>query len=876
MADAQVVVVEAAGATEGSIPAPPLARGITDGHGIAPIRVPLLQQVAVLVDHRAFAPTVFRPGATGEMSEIKLDAGRSWSGSVETVESGDLPSGGTVCASGRFAVEWVGRSATWQRCVVITPSGDFRLAGLPADGPLQVRVDVPGFLRLDRAIEVEDGGPLRLESGVRLDGHVIDPQGREVAGAEVRAEGAATAHTEADGRFSLSVPELPAELHVGAVGYRQRSITVAEAGELEVRLEPTEQVYGTLLGEPGDSLFEFRVWVQQIVDGGTRGGQRTVETDEDEFRLDLPGPGSYSLTFMVPGYREVRHPVIEVGAGQVFPLGGIPLSRGAGLGGTVAHSDDGAPLEGVLVETLPVGAAVMQALMGRGVVTAVTDNMGAFTLGGLDIGRYHVRWRRDGHATVNRLIDLEDEGVVDLGLLFLDEGVTLAGRLSDRSGQARAGLQVRLFDPANELLRPLAVTVSDGEGHYRFEAVAPGRYRVRVVGGREQLPGVRLLLAQEVEVTPGQPKQRLDLQVGGVEVRGRLTYGGLPVSDGTVTMTSAVEPAGRRGKISVNWGDTQLAYGMPETTHSAEVAEDGSFVLTDIPPGIVWLGYAGADGRRMGRSLVLPDRSTFALHMDLRGHPLEGRVVDTTSGLGLPATVQVFDVTGRANLTTAADPEGWFRFDDLESGPYDIVATAEGYGSTRVPGVEVSEESQIQQIGLEPREPGRVEVSLRRADGTGVPGVPVTVYDLQGNLMQSMPTPTSGDRVFENLPPGEYFVAWSDPLAGAGATSQIQVAPRRPQEIAHTLTAGASVVLVCPAERCADAPVELVAVHSADGLELSPLLSGVSAALRFSDEGDLSLGRLAPGRYLFRLWVDGERWQREVTVGTGEARVRLP
>lgn len=829
----EVVVVEDVRDAEGFIPAAPLARDTTDVHGIMSVPVPLVEGVTVLVDHQAFAPAVVRPGTIKETSEIRLDAGRSWSGSVEAVETESLPAGGTVCASGRFAVEWAGRGAMWERCASIAPSGEFRLVGLP-EGSLQIDVEVPGFLRLVRTVDVGEDTPLRLERGVLLNGHVTDRAGRGLADAHVRAEGAAAVQTAPDGRFALSVPGLPTQLNVGAVGYRQQALTVTEAGELQVQLELTEQVYGTLLGEPGHTPSEVRVWVQRIIDGGTRGAQRTVETDKGEFRLDLSAPGSYSLTFMVPGYREVRYPVIEVGAGQIYPLGVIPLSRGAALRGAVADAGDGAPLEGALVEALPVGAALMQAMMGRGAVTAVTDDTGAFTLGGLDIGRYHVRWQHDGYATVNRLVDLEGEGVVDLGLLFLDEGVTLSGRLSDRSREARPGLQVRLFDPANELLRPLAETTTDDEGRYWLEAVAPGRYRVQVVGGRGQLPGVQLLLAQEVEVGQGQREQRLDLQVGGVEVRGRLTYGGLPVSGGMVTIASAVEPAARRGKISVSWGDTQLAYGMPQTALSAEVAEDGSFVLADVPPGIVWLGYVGIDGRRIGRSLVLPDRSTFALHLDLRGYPLQGRVVDATSGLSLPATVQVFDVTGRANLTAATDAEGWFLFDDLEPSPYDLVATAEGYRSARVVGVNVSEEPRTQQIGLEPGEPGGVEVSLRRADGTGVSGAPVTVYDLQGNLVQSMPTLTSGERAFENLPAGEYFVAWSEPLAGAGVTSRIQVAPRRSQEVEPVLSPGASVVLSCPAERCANAQVELVAVHSPDGLELSPLLSGVSAADRKS------------------------------------------
>lgn len=868
------VVVAQGRAAAGSIPAPPLAAGRTDAQGRVEAAIPALQGVVVVVDHPAFAPLLLRPDGGAPVSEITLVAGGRWSGAVEGPDSSDLPSGGTVCTSGRFEVAVAGRSLGWSRCAEVAPDGGFRLEGLP-DGALDVAVEVPGFLRLERTVEPAEADSLRIRRGVPLGGRVTDPRGRGVAGARIHAEGAASVEADATGAFALSVLRLPVRVQADAIGYRRSTVPVTEAGELVLRLAPTEQVYGTLLGDPEDAVEEVRVWAQRLAEGAARGNQRTVESEDGEFRLDLPEPGRYSLTFFAPGYREVRYPDLEIGTGEARPLGVIALSRGAGVRGAVADAADGTPLAGVLVEALPVGPAVIQALLGRGAVTAVSDAAGAFTLAGLDAGRYHLRWEREGYATVHRLVDLEGEGLVDLGPLFLDQGVTLQGRLIDRSDAARPGLEVRLFDPAAEVLQPWAEAVSDGDGRYRLEALVPGRYRVQVVD-RNAGPAPRLLLAQEFELQGGEASRRLDLEVGGVAVRGRLTYGGAPVSGGTLNWTSALEPSARRGKITVRWGDAQLAYGMPASTLFAAVAKDGSFAVDDVAPGLWWLGYSDLDGRRIARTVAVPDREEFELSLDLGGYPLEGRVVDASTRLGLPATVEVCDVTGRAVAVAAADSAGRFRIVDLAPGEYDLEARAEGYASARSFAVEASEDAPPRQIALEAGEPGRIEAVLRRGDGTGVAGVPVTVYDRLGSLLQSQPTLPSGSRVFEGLPAGEVFVAWADALAGAGATSRVRVSPRDPQVVEPELTTGASVVLACPAQRCAGAPAELIAVHSAENLELSPQLSGVSAGLRFSESADLSLGRLAPGRYLFRLWVDGERWRREVEIGHGEVRVLLP
>jgi hypothetical protein len=60
------------------------------------------------------------------------------------------------------------------------------------------------------------------------------------------------------------------------------------------------------------------------------------------------------------------------------------------------------------------------------------------------------------------------------------------------------------------------------------------------------------------------------------------------------------------------------------------------------------------------------------------------------------------------------------------------------------------------------------------------------------------------------------------------------------------------------------------------GAEIAPYLSGVSAGMRFSQDGELPLGRLSPGGYILRIAAHGSAWSKALTVGSGEERVGLP
>ena len=213
-------------------------------------------------------------------------------------------------------------------------------------------------------------------------------------------------------------------------------------------------------------------------------------------------------------------------------------------------------------------------------------------------------------------------------------------------------------------------------------------------------------------------------------------------------------------------------------------------------------------------------------------------------------------------------PDGSFAVPGLEAGTYNLEAGAEGFVTAAVPAWELSAESIPVRIPLERGDPGQLTARLRRADGTPISGMPATLLDASGAMVRSLPTDAAGERRFEGLPAGVYFLVWTDAMAGTGVSEPIRLDGKQPATVEKVLDEGAPVELTCNPESCGGAIVDLLAVYSPTGIEIGPYLSGMTSGLRCSPAVSIVLGRLAPGHYLVRLWVRGSKGERPLTVGS--------
>ena len=368
-----------------------------------------------------------------------------------------------------------------------------------------------------------------------------------------------------------------------------------------------------------------------------------------------------------------------------------------------------------------------------------------------------------------------------------------------------------------------------------------------------------------------------DRVAGGVQLHGVVTRGGEPVPGGFVSLSQALDPGQFRGKLLLRTEGSGRpeGYGLPESAMTADLGPGGAFDVADAPPGLLWVSVITDDGDSRTRRLLVPDQAQASVALEIGGLSLRGRVEDAGSGDGIAAAIQVTDPSGRRLAQVESDPDGAFTVPGSETGPCSLVARAEGFATATITGWNLSADSPPLRIPLERGDPGQLTVRLRRVDGTPVSGMPATLLDASGAMVRSLPTDASGERRFEGLPPGVYFLVWTDALAGTGVSEPVQLDGKKPATLEKVLSEGAPVELTCDPQQCGGAVVDLLAVYSPVGMKLGPYLSGMTSGLRFSQAGEISLGRLASGHYLVRLWVHGTKSERSLTVGSEPTSLKM-
>jgi hypothetical protein len=856
---------------------PPLFTAETGADGGFAARLPRIEGLLLIVDHPDFAPWAREIGGGSFLGPIRLSSGEPLHGNVSA--PGKAVPQGNVCASWSQDLSRWGTRHVWRRCGMLTPGGGFSIVGFSNDGLskgglVALEVEAPEYPPLRK--DVKPGQPirLRLESGVLLRGRAVGPADRPVPGAHVRGLAGSGAETRPDGGFQLAVRALPAALTVEAAGFHAEEVKVARRPgphALSIRLRPAEQLVGKIVGDDGKPLQTAELRLQQrLDDGGMRWDQRPLRSPSGDLRIDLPGPGSYRLAVRAQGYREARLDEVTVAPGQAYALGVIALTRGSRVIGKIADQRDGHPLSGAQIELLPLGTQVLEDLRNGVLARAVSDDDGGFTLSGITSGRYEMRVRREGFAMGLDRFNLENDRTEDVGTVALEPGTTLHGRLVDRAGKPRPALTVRVFDPEQSSLAPLAEQTTDQDGSFRGPVLAAGRYRLQVLGSR-------LFLSEGIVVPPGGGDFAFDRVVGGVQLHGRVTRGGEPVPGGFVGLSQALDPGQFRGKLLLRVAESERpeGYGLPESAMTADLGPEGTFDVADAPAGLLWAAVTTDDGASCTRRVLVPDQEQAAVELEIGGLSLRGRVEEAGSGEGVAASVQVVDPSGRRLAQVDSDPDGAFTIPGLETGSYNLEARAEGFVTAAVPAWALTAESPPVRIAMERGDPGQLTVRLHRADGTPVSGMPATLLDASGAMVRSLPTDASGERRFEGLPAGMYFLVWTDALAGTGVSEPIQLDGKQPATVEKTLGEGAPIDLSCNPELCGGAVVDLLAVYSSAGLEIGPYLSGMTSGLRFSQTGGIALGRLSPGRYLVRLWVRGTKSEQPVTVGSEPVDLKM-
>lgn len=361
-----------------------------------------------------------------------------------------------------------------------------------------------------------------------------------------------------------------------------------------------------------------RVRIAALVNGA--GLEPVFGDDQGWFAIDAPAQSGVTFTASKAGYVELRRAVVPAERTRIAPLE-IRMRRAGAFGGSVTDASGGPEARATVVATLIATAdrgAAPDA--GDGRISTTADDRGEYRFGGLLPGRYEVAV--EGPAGVRGTLV-----VVDVQAEFEVVGVRLGGPAAPASsapamlttGAASSGFTGTVIDEFGDPVQGVRVDAlrvetvngrivatsngsaqTDDRGRYRIVGLMSGRYLARVsteafVSGGPRAgelgfapiyyPGVVSVgWADPVNVRSGREETGVDAVFSpslAVRVSGRAVDSeGRPLSGSARLVTSR---------------DQTLLLDLPPVP----VRTDGSFVITNVPPGtyVLLVDATAAAGR---------------------------------------------------------------------------------------------------------------------------------------------------------------------------------------------------------------------------------------------------------------------------------------
>ncbi|GHH93023.1 MFS transporter [Streptomyces capillispiralis] len=224
-------------------------------------------------------------------------------------------------------------------------------------------------------------------------------------------------------------------------------------------------------------------------------------------------------------------------------------------------------------------------------------------------------------------------------------GVPVCGTVQHPDGTAVPRAALTLVDVSG---RQTGRGASGEDGRYALATPGPGAYVLIAAAGGHQ--------PQAVSVTVGERPVELDVVLGGAGrlAGGVLTADGTPVRDAAVTLTNV----------------------HGEVVASTRSGREGGYVISELVAGEYTLAASAPAFRPAALPVTVQAARETRQDIELAG----GAVLRGTvrAGGGRPveeARVTLLDAAGNVVDTLTTGPDGIFRFVDLSSGEYTVIAT---------------------------------------------------------------------------------------------------------------------------------------------------------------------------------------------------------
>jgi protocatechuate 3,4-dioxygenase beta subunit len=741
------------------------------------------------VEAPAFATLERSPVRGGALARsLTLALGQVLRGTV-TLADKKTPAKGAL-------VRFEGRTQT-TRWVEARADGGFVIDGAPREpGALVADGGDRGRGTAVFAAGASEPSLIALAPTATLGGRVVDAEGaRPLAGVRLvaRADSAVfVARSGQDGRYSIRglSPRryrLSAEDDRFVPWTRSVNVVAGQGDTQDVPLARAATLVGRVVDPDGTPIEGARV---QVLKSGENVFRTFMRRMEGEAAVRTGKDGSFRAKRLAPGENQrldVRHDDFEERA-----LGGISLApggtrtgltvvmrRGLTLRGLV-KDEAGRPLAGAEVElssarSMRAGRGGMQMeMIGPGnQLRRETAADGRFEFRGLKPGDYAVGARRSGFARASiDPVKVAEKRAAEPIELVLKPGATISGVLHDKAGSGASGWYVSARGASQGSGPPLGPGMNRSEdptgpdGAFLLEGLTAGEtYELQVLGGSGLGP-------RKGGVTA--PADGVDLTVTGTgQIRGRVVDGdsGRAIPDFQVRYQPDAQ-GGMRFMMRMGPGRGRGPYER-QPFH----AEDGSFVLEDVPAGR-WMVEAFAPGFQAGSAAAVTvgeGEASDAVEVRLsKGGAVSGRVLESRTGRPiLDATVRIepsggerrmgmMRMGGEGDDETSTDADGRYELSGLAPGTWVLTAShPEWSESTTTVEVKDAPASADVRLGRGGSIGGTVLGGARPVAGAQVTLSPagesgMRMGGFMGGGEQSALTDEGGRFRFDRLNPGRY------------------------------------------------------------------------------------------------------------------------
>jgi len=532
------------------------------------------------VEAKGWAAQVLENVQPGSPVVVVLQKGGSIEGVIRDGSTGSPVAGARVEA--RLSNAW-GLEVPWDPDLgrVVAKSDDrgrYRLDGLGAGVyDLTALSPEPGRGQ-KKGAHVGSKADLVLLSGASLLVTVLDPEGRPLPGALLRAEregrlGGRTLaeRTDAAGRFEFT--GLDPGTYTVVAQHPDFAVEQSAAQQLDresrlaaqVRLSTPVTLIGRLVGE-GERPVAGAVNVQEK--DGAPAAQALAELLKAEagadgrFKIARVAPGSYALAVLPRGHAPDRVEAVVSPKRTLLDLGDIRVETGLTIRGRVREKG-GAPVSEATLSAMP-----MRSVGGSMSSEYRAEADGSFVLAGMQPGAYRVAASAPGYADQSRETSAGSDNVD----LVLEPAGLIAGTVVDEAGRP-----VESFTVSAQSARPERGSIIRGPGPREPVTAADGRFQLdRVAAGTWVLtveaPDLAPVTVSDIKVTA-----RATSDVGQVRLnRGGTLRGSVVDSDDKPIPAAQVTARGG--------GNERIFYGDRLVT-STDI--EGTFDLKGVPSGTV-------------------------------------------------------------------------------------------------------------------------------------------------------------------------------------------------------------------------------------------------------------------------------------------------